>query len=269
MKTIGIIGCGNMGEAILAQSLKRKGKSFVIFDKDKSKQNRLARLYRVPSANDITDLMRKSDILIIAVKPQDIDILLEVASKSILLCGKTDILIISIAAGINTEYIENTISGRVRVIRAMPNMPARIGKGITALTKGRFAADKDYKAAQDIFKSLGQVLLILREDLIDVVTALSGSGPAYIFFILSAFLAAAEELGLDKNSASKLIYHTVIGSADLLKASKFKAEDLISQVASPGGTTEAALNIFNERKIKKIIREAIIAAYKRAGELSR
>lgn len=254
----------------MAQSVKtKKTQNFIIFEKDRLKQAFVSREYHVKSAIDTTDLLYKCDIVIIAVKPQDIDTVLDDIRKAAGICKKRKILIISIAAGINTGYIEDRISGKVKVVRAMPNMPIVIGEGITVLTKGRYAANSDIGLAKKIFDSLGATIEMPKERLIDVVTALSGSGPAYIFFIITAMLAAAESLGLDKNSANQLIYHTVIGAMHLHKERKFNAKELISQVASKGGTTEAALNVFRDNKLDKIIWDGIFAAYRRAKELSR
>ncbi len=266
---IGIIGCGNMGEAILAQSAKRKAQNFIVFEKDKLKQAFACRIYHVKVAKNIIDLVRRSGIIIIAVKPQDIDAVLEQIHQGIELSGKRNILVISIAAGIQTEYLENKISGRVRVVRAMPNMPGAIGQGITALTRGYYATSKDLKLAEKIFKSLGATLEIRKEGLIDVVTAVSGSGPAYIFFIVNAILTAAKGLHLDKKSANQLIYHTVVGAMGLYKKNNFDTEKLISQVASKGGTTEAALKVFRDKKLEKILWDGIFAAHQKAIELSR
>ncbi|MBM3246052.1 MAG: pyrroline-5-carboxylate reductase [Candidatus Omnitrophica bacterium] len=269
-RKIGIIGCGNMGEAILAQSVKAgKARNFIIFEKDKLKEAFVCRIYKVKSAIDITDLLYKCAVIVIAVKPQDIDTVLEQIKKRVEVFKKRDILIISIIAGIKTEYIERRVSVKIRVIRAMPNLPAKIGEGITALTKGAYATDRDLRVAKKIFDSLGVTIEIPKERLIEVVTALSGSGPAYIFFIINAMLTAAKALGLDNKSANQLIYHTVVGAMDLHKASKFDAEKLISQVASKGGTTEAALKFFKDNKLNEIIYDGMFAAFKRAKELSR
>ena len=268
-KKIGIIGCGNMGEAILAQSVKRKAQNFIVFEKDKLNQAFVCRIYRVKAAKNIIDLVRRSDVLIIAVKPQDIDVVLKQIRQGIDIWKKSKILIISIAAGIETGYIENKISSKVKVVRAMPNMPGVIGEGITALTKGYYATNGDLRLAEKIFQSLGTTIEIRKEGLIDVVTALSGSGPAYIFFIINAILTAAKGLDLDKKSANQLIYHTIVGAMNLYKENNFDAAKLISQVASKGGTTEAALKVFRDNKLNKILWDGIFAAHMRAKELSR
>ncbi|MBM3253463.1 MAG: pyrroline-5-carboxylate reductase [Candidatus Omnitrophica bacterium] len=269
LDTIGIIGVGNMGGAILSQSLEHKKQNFIIVEKDKLKEAFACMTYRVRAAKDISDLTHKAGVIIIAVKPQDIDVVLEGLSKGIQSLRNPDILIISIAAGIKTEYIEAKILDKVRVIRAMPNMPSAIGEGITALVKGRFATEKDLKTVERIFKTLGETITLSKEGLIDVVTAISGSGPAYMFFIFSSILNMAKALGLDSKSANKLIYNTVIGSMDMLKKNKFDAKTLISKVASKGGTTEAALKVFNERGLEMILVDAIRSAHRRSKELSR
>lgn len=257
-KTIGIIGFGNMGSSI-AQGLKSRYPLFV-FDKDK---NKTKAAQGIKALERLADLAVQADILLLAVKPQDFDgVLTELKDKT---AGK---LIISIAAGITTSYIEKQLP-QARVIRAMPNMPLVIGEGITALARGFFADDKDLRIAVEIFEVFGTTVTIEKEEFINAVTAISGSGPAYLFYFVMAILEAAKELDLDKDTANKLVYHTIAGSMNLLNKENFDAEGLIGKVASKGGTTEAALKIFDESKMNKIILNAIMAAYKRAGELSR
>ena len=163
-----------------------------------------------------------------AVKPQDFDgVLTELKDKT---AGK---LIISIAAGITTSYIEKLLP-QARVIRAMPNMPLVIGEGITALAKGFFADDNDLKIAVEIFAIFGPAVTIEKEEFINAVTAISGSGPAYLFYFVMAILEAAKELDLDKDTANKLVYHTIAGSMNLLNKENFDAIGLIGKVASKG-----------------------------------
>ncbi len=265
-KTIGIIGCGNMGSAILS---KDAGCRFIVYDQDKTKLSLARRKFHVKAAVDITDLIRQSQVAIIAVKPQDIDGVLDEAACAIKLWKRKDILIISIAAGISTQYIENRICNKVKVVRAMPNLAATVGQGVTALFKGRFASRQDFKLARKLFAGFGVEITVKDEGLIDVVTAVSGSGPAYFFFIFSAICKVAEELGLDGKVVNSILHQTVIGAMKLLDKHGFDAQTLISRVTSKGGTTEAALKVFADRQLEKAIRDAVIAAYKRAGELSR
>lgn len=275
-KIIGIIGFGNMGEAIVSQGLKsniRKARlrleNLIVSEKNTIRKALAGKIYHVKVARDIIDLVGKSDIVIIAVKPQDIDMVLDEIGRAVHIYKKIKILIISIVAGITVKYIENKIAGQIKVIRAMPNMAASIGEGVTALAGGRFAADRDLRLAKGIFKIFGPTVDIYKEELINAVTAISGSGPAYLFYIFQAIKSAAEDLNLDKDTANKLIYHTIVGSANLLNKNKFDSQALINRVASKGGTTEAALKVFKERGLAEIINEAIRSAYKRADELSR
>lgn len=274
-RIIGIIGAGNMGEAILAQAIKHRNKdkrlrpnNFIIVEKDRLKADFVKRVYKVKNALDVEELVFRSDVIIVAVKPQDIGGVLEEMQYALKARKKKRVLIISIAAGISTSYIEGKISGGGRVVRAMPNMPASIGEGITALCGGSCVNAADLSIAKEIFALLGATVVIKKEGLINAVTAVSGSGPAYLFYIASAILGAAEGLGLDKETANTLVYHTFIGSMDLLSGHKFDAETLISKVASKGGTTEAALNVFQEKHLGDIISGAIRAAYLRAKDLS-
>lgn len=264
-----------MGEAILAQATKHRNKdkrlrpnNFIIAEKDRLKAAFVKRVYKVKNALDTEELVSRSDVIIVAVKPQDIAGVLEEIKYALKARKKKKVLIISIAAGISTSYIESKIPDGARVVRAMPNMPASIGEGITALCKGSFANATDLSIAKEIFALLGATVIIKKEELINAVTAVSGSGPAYLFYIVSAILGAAEGLGLDKETANMLVYHTLIGSMDLLSGHNFDAQTLISKVASKGGTTEAALEVFKERQLGQIIIDAIQAAYQRAKDLS-
>jgi pyrroline-5-carboxylate reductase len=270
---IGIIGAGNMGQAILAQSLRRSGYNFLVCEKNEALIDLLVARYiylkaRVKIVSNLSELLRNCNIIIIAVKPQDVDeALRQINSSDVNKKGK--ILFVSIAAGVRTDYIEAKIGNKVKVIRAMPNMPAVIGEGITVLKKGKFASSRDLHETKKLFECLGPVIILEKEDLINVVTALSGSGPAYLFFIFLALSAASEALGLDKKSTNKLIYHTIVGSMNLLNQDKFDAKNLIKKVASKGGTTEAALKVFKENKLHETIYKAVMAAWGRAKELSR
>ncbi|MGE5197507.1 MAG: pyrroline-5-carboxylate reductase family protein, partial [Deltaproteobacteria bacterium] len=173
-RRIGIIGFGNMGSAI-AKLLKADYRIFV-FEKDASKTNGLA---DIQAASGIADVVNKVDTVILAVKPQDFDAVLD----EIRTCSNlTDKLFISIAAGITTQYMEKTL-GVARVIRAMPNMPAKIGLGITCLSKGRFATEEDFDFTQDLFLYLGETLRI-EERMMNAATAISGSGPGYCYDLI-------------------------------------------------------------------------------------
>jgi pyrroline-5-carboxylate reductase len=272
-KKIGIIGYGNMGSAI-AGRIKARYRVWV-FDKDKEKTRGLEGI-NLPQ--DITGLVKQSDVVIIAVKPQDFDIVLDETKDYIK--GK---LIISIAAGIKTGYIEERL-GRVRVIRAMPNLPAMIGEGANCICRGGLATTRDLAIALELFELLGTTFTF-DEDKMDAVTAVSGSGPGYLYDFLHRenidyrnipqekirdfsvdFKQAAELVGLDKKDAGRLVDVTIRGSLAMLSATDEIPVVLRDKVASKGGTTEAGLNVLHGGGS---LIEAVKKAAERAKELSR
>jgi len=276
--TVGIIGYGNMG-SVMAERMRKIRYNFkkigvLVYDKDSRKTDEVK---NVDIAKDIKDLVQRVDTVILAVKPQDFDgVLMEIKDASGIAARQAGPpnLIISVAAGITTAYIER-ILGNVRVIRAMPNLPAKIGKGITGLCKGRFANKGDLDWSKKLFHELGKVLTV-EEDKINAVTAISGSGPAYVcHFLLKGlekrhflleFRNAAEKIGFNRKAAAILVNTTFLGTIAFLKRTNTLPADLIKQVASKGGTTEAALAVLQSGGS---LEEAILAAEKRAEELLR
>ncbi|MDP1853355.1 MAG: pyrroline-5-carboxylate reductase [Candidatus Omnitrophota bacterium] len=270
-KKIGIIGAGNMGSAI-AERIKRKYHLFV-FDKDKEKVNRFK---GVKLSENSSELAKNADVIILAVKPQDFDFVLGEVKD----CWKNK-LFVSIAAGITTNYIEKQL-GNVRVVRVMPNMPARIGRGMSCLCKGKFASKGDVIFAKKLFDNLGKTL-ILNEDMMDAATAVSGSGPGFwcerledkpkdqwekysqeVF--IPEFTVAAEGIGFNRKDAKLLARSTAIGTLVTVQflgeePSKFKWS-----IVSKGGTTEAGLEALHKGGT---LTDAVKAAVKRAKELSR
>ena len=278
MNKIGIIGFGNMGSC-LAERIKSKDLKVWAFDKDKAKITKPA---GVGVARDNIDLVKHVEVVILAVKPQDFDKVLDEIKKKIKVK-----LVISIAAGIPTTYVEKKLEDTegIRVIRAMPNMPARIGEGITCLSKGEFASDQDLDFARRIFNKLGETL-ILGEERMDAATAISGSGPGYCYDLMESqgvdasneyelerfrdgfillLAGAAVNIGFSPTYAMILAKSTAIGSIDLLKQSKLSPAELKRQIASKGGTTEAALEVLHRGES---LDNAVKAALARAKELS-
>lgn len=261
MYKLGIIGGGNMGEAIIAGSLK---KFFVsVCEKDVSRQKYLLKNYKIPSYN-LKKLSEISDIMILAIKPQDFDEALKELAPS--LQKKT--LVISIAAGITTQYIERGLGKNIRVVRAMPNLPALIQRGVTAISRGRFAKTSDLNLAKKIFDYIGSTVIV-KESSINAITAVSGSGPAYVFLFMECLIAAAEDLGLSKDLALKLVRQTFSGSIALVEKKNADPAGLRVKVTSKGGTTQAAMDVFAKNKFDKIVKKALQAAKRRAKELSR
>lgn len=259
---IGIIGGGNMGEALIKGL--HKNNALWVSEANTERTKILKKKYHLTIA-DIDTTVKQSKILILAVKPQDMASVLEQVKTSTL-TGK---LLISIAAGLTTRFFETSFDGRkIAVIRTMPNMPALIGQGITAICAGKYATASDIKIAQKILLTVGETVIV-KESMIDAVTAVSGSGPAYVFLFVEQWMAAAKQLGFDDKQAKQLVYKTLLGSAHLLEQSKFDASTLRAKVTSKGGTTQAALNVFSSRKFDQLMKDALSAAKKRAKELAK
>jgi len=275
-KKIGIIGFGTMG-SVIAQRLAAQQDEYevFVFDKEKSK---LTNLGRIKAAQDSRDLATQVEIIILAVKPQDFNHILKEIKG--LTAGK---LIISIAAGISTQHIEKLL-GEVRVIRVMPNIGAKVAESVTCLCKGSLATDDDLELAQELFYYLGAVRII-DEPMMNAATAISGSGPAYIFYFIEnstldpenipeharhdmmrRLEKAAEVLGFSTEDAAFLAANTTTSTITLLHKTKLPAQELRKQVTSKGGTTEAALDILTKGGSWE---EAALAAQKRAEDLAR
>lgn len=261
---IGIIGCGNMGEAIIKrQKARSKKQNLLASETRKERRDYIRKCYRIPVLKDNLELVRSSDLVILAVKPQDVRGLLEKIARSPDSTAHFP-LFISIAAGISTHFVEGILK-KARVIRVMPNMNALIGKGISALCKGRYAQARDMENAKRIFRGLGEVIEVQEKDL-NAITALSGSGPAYFFYFTEQLIEAGVRLGLKREIAKSLVIHTGLGAFEMLVQGG-DARELREKVSSKGGTTESALKIFSKRGIDKIIIEAIEGAANRAKEL--
>jgi pyrroline-5-carboxylate reductase len=178
-------------------------------------------------------------------------------------------LIISIAVGITSEFIVKNLGiGKAAVVRAMPNTPALVGKGVTGLAKGEFATDAQLLVAKNLLEAVGQVVIV-NEDQIDVVAAVSGSGPAYYFYVTELLIEAAVSHGLSRDVAQVLVENTFVGSSALFESSDDDAVELRRKVTSPKGTTQAAIEFLESKDLKSIWQNALGAAIKRAEEISK
>jgi pyrroline-5-carboxylate reductase len=261
MKTIGLIGGGNMGEALIAGT--RKDYKVAVCEANASRVKYLKSKYKV-TAVDLKSLIKKSDVIVLAVKPQDLSpVLDQLAGHD--LKGK---LIVSIAAGITIAFIEQRLVQKAKVIRTMPNMPALIGEGITAVSQGKWAVPKDVKDVCQMLKGIGETIVV-KEDVMNAITAVSGSGPAYVFLFVECFMKGAQDLGLTAKQSKDLVYRTLIGSAHLLEKASDDAATLRAKVTSKGGTTQAATDVFASYKMEKIFRDALMAALNRAEKLAK
>ncbi|MCB9757158.1 MAG: pyrroline-5-carboxylate reductase [Candidatus Omnitrophica bacterium] len=261
MLKLGIIGGGNMGAAIISRTFSKY--RIALCEKDKARCAVLKRKYRIALA-DLKTVVTAADVIILAVKPQDIDSVLAELKK--LLTPRQ--MVISIAAGLTTAFLEKGLGKTTRVIRTMPNMPAQIGQGITALCPGRQASAKDLQIAVKLFSHIGETIIV-DEKLMDSVTAVSGSGPAYLFLFIECFLKAAEKIGLKPEAARQLVNATLLGSVNLYLKSKEPSGVLRAKVTSKGGTTQAALDYFLDNNFEKMFADAVGAAKARARQLAR
>jgi pyrroline-5-carboxylate reductase len=263
---IGIIGCGNMGSTIAKGLIKKNlfnNRDVFICDKDKKKVAQLRKEIKATSMCPSSELAKKADIIILAVKPKDFDRILKKIARMV----GTKKLVISVAAGISTSHIEYFL-GPAPVIRVMPNLAVIVETGMSALCKGRFAKKQHLSLTEKIFRSIGKTVVV-PETLMNAVTAVSGSGPAYIFEVMEDMIKAAMKAGLSKDISEELVKQTVFGSAKMVIAGKEAPSVLRDRVTSPGGTTEAALKHLKKHHFAAVLIEAIQKAKRRAKELGR
>jgi len=268
VKTIGFVGSGNMAEALIKGIISAgvyKPKHIFISDVRLERLKQLARKYKVKPVKSNSELAIKADTVVLSVKPQNMAEVLESIKGEL----KKNALVISIAAGVKVATIARAI-GDFPIIRAMPNTPALIGEGASALFANNKARPK-LAAAKSIFSAVGQAVVVANEKLIDAVTAISGSGPAYYFLFMEHLIKAATKLGLREDVAKSLVLQTAKGAALLAAKANENNEDvseLRRKVTSPGGTTEAALKVFAQKHIDTVIAAATKAAFKRSQKLS-
>jgi len=264
-KKLGIIGGGNMGEVLVSGIIKRNllGTGHInVSDVDLNRRNYLAEKYGVETTENNRDAVAGSDIVIMAVKPQNMGEALSGIANTM----DSSTLVISIAAGITTKFIEDQLGKEIRVIRAMPNTPALVGEGATAIARGNHATDEDMGVALQIFDAVG-ISVTVKEDLLDAVTGLSGSGPAYVFSIIEALSDGGVKMGLARDISLKLSAQTVLGAAKLCLESGKHPAQLKDMVASPGGTTIAGLKALEDGKLRSTIMTAVEVATRRSMEL--
>lgn len=250
-----------MGGAIIGGIYKKY--NVAVCEQDQKRLQGLKRKYKIATGN-LKTVVKKSQVIILAVKPQSFDSILKELKPFL----TQNHLVISIAAGITCHYIEKRIRAKVRVIRAMPNLPAQVGEGITGICAGKAAKNKDLILTQQLFSCVGTTIVI-DEKYMDAITAASGSGPAYVFLFIESLNKAVQSLGFDKKLAKALVLQTIKGSLNLLNEQKEDAGVLRARVTSKGGTTQAAMDVFKKYDLDKVFKAALNAAKKRARELSK
>ena len=265
--TIGFIGAGNMAEAMI-RGLVRGGhvppERIVASGPRRERLDQLHAAYGIDVTTDNLAVAQRSGIVVLSVKPQILaKVLREVGERL-----GANILTVSIAAGVDTESIEESIAPGARVVRAMPNTPALVGAGATAISAGKHASETDLATARAMFDAVG-ITVVLDESHLDAVTGLSGSGPAYIFLILEALADAGVKVGLSRRDAQRLAAQTVMGSAKLLLDTDEHPGKLKDMVTSPGGTAIAGLHTLEQGGLRTTLINAVETATKRARELGR
>jgi pyrroline-5-carboxylate reductase len=263
-----LIGAGRMGGALLKGwvASKRFSAIYAVEPMPSPALKALARGKAIRLSKTLPDPMPKVSAVVLALKPQILK------NEHALLCaiGKAGAPVVSIAAGVTTAFLAAALKAPVPAVRAMPNTPGAIGKGIIALYASPTVKPKTRKLAEALMSALGETLWIGNESLMDAVTAVSGSGPAYVFLMAEAIASAAREQGLDEATAERLARATVAGAGALLESAGRPAAELRKEVTSPGGTTEAALNVLMGRDgLEPLMRRAIAAAAKRGKELGK
>ncbi len=266
MKTL-IIGGGNMGRSFARSFLEAhilRPNDLIILEKNEENCKHLEKIgfdavHRVPD-----DYIKDVDLIVLAVKPQD--------SPAVFATLKPYLddshVVLSIMAGVKLSTIENGL-GIKKVIRSMPNLPAQIGMGMTAFTANEEVNRQELINVQNLLSTTGKAIYFDDENMIDAATAVSGSGPAFVYFFMNAMMKAARKMGFTEAQADLLVWQTFIGSLHLQNKNKLSCEEWIQKVASKGGTTEAALKVFNTNELEEGIIEGLKAAFNRAEELGR
>jgi len=264
---LGILGSGNMAEAIARGVLSRQlftPDQLIAADPIQARRDLFSRELQVKTTTDNAEVARQSKVLLLSTKPYQINDAL--APLGAAMSDAT--LIISIAAGITSQTIARALGPgkNWRIIRTMPNTPMLVGEGIVGVARGQGATAQDLAAARRIFESAAEVVEVT-EDQIDAVTALSGSGPAYFYYLVEAMIRAGIEMGLSPETSKRLAIKTAVGSGKLLSTSTDSPQELRKKVTTPGGTTHAAISHMESKAFDQIVVDALKQAQKRGKEL--
>ena len=262
---LAFVGAGKMAEALIARLPDKK--NIFAADVNRERLKALSAKYKIKILENNGAAFASAEVIVLAVKPQQMaEVLRGVGCRGIGSGGKKK-LIISIAAGIPLKYLQKMLP-KCAVVRAMPNNPALVGQGITALAKGARITNYELRITKKIFESVGEVVEV-PERLMDAVTGLSGSGPAFVYQMIGVMAVGGVKAGLPKKIAAKLALQTVYGAAATVKETGRDPEELREMVTSPGGTTIAGLNVLERRLFSAALIEAIGAAAKKSRQLSK
>ena len=265
-KKVAFIGAGSMAEAIISGMIQT---SFLqreqIYVTNKNNQERLDRLserYKIQCSQDKADVLTDADVIVLSMKPYDVKVAIHAVKDYI----QPHQLVVSVVAGVSTDAVSALIGHEVPVVRAMPNTSASIGYSATAITKGQSATRDHLNKVESLFKTIGTTAIVAEEDM-HTVTGISGSGPAYFYYMVEAMEKAAVEFGLEPDIAKDLITQTVIGAGEMLKHSGESAATLRENITSPNGTTQAGLETLAQHDFQKMMMACVKSAKERSIEL--
>lgn len=265
-RVIGIAGVGKMGEALVRGLVVGRvvpPSKVLVSDAIPPRAKEIAAKYGVGYVETTAQLAERSDILVLAAKPKDMPALVDSIARHV----KKDGLVITLAAGVRTAFIERVLKGRGRVVRIMPNLACAVGEGASAFALGKTATDHDALVLEEMFGALGRVTIV-EEPMLDAVTGLSGSGPGFIAALANSMIEGGVRSGLPRDVATKLALQTMKGTAELLLLDRLEPMTLYQMVATPNGTTMAGWSVMESRGVPQAISDGIVAASKRAAELA-
>jgi pyrroline-5-carboxylate reductase len=262
-----VIGAGNMGltyaEGMSKSSLLNRHK-LMIYDKSPELIASLNKIPHFDVYDKLEDCLPQADVIFLAVKPYHCDVLFE-EMKPMVNNGQ---IMVSIMAGVTIQKIQDNL-GIQKVIRAMPNLPAQVGKGVTSYTESKEVSRVELLMIRNLLDTTGESIRVENENFIDASTGISGSGPAYVFYFMQAMMEAALKMGFSKNDSKILVSQTFEGAVELFNQSDLSPNSWMKRVASKGGTTRAALDSMEDNNVKELIKEAAYAAFDRAVELGK
>lgn len=263
---IAFIGGGNMATALISGLVNppRAHIKIRVSDPNEAARNHLASTFRVETFTDSKAAVEGADVILLAVKPQIMPMVLDELKGHV----RPGQLVLSIAAGTTKDMIREHLGDDINVVRSMPNTPALIGHGITGVVAGRNCSREQRQQAEEILMAAGDVVWLAEESLMDAVTAISGTGPAYFFLLTEVLAEAAREMGLPGETADRLASVTCFGAGAMLASSPGEAAELRRRVTSPNGTTHAAMTLLKSEGYDELVKRAAEAARKRSRELS-
>lgn len=260
-----MIGAGNMGLTFaegMVGSQHIQNKNLFIYDKDEAVKSLLRKDERFTVFDSLEEAVKRAHIIFVAVKPHHCDALFEEMKPYLM----ADQILVSLMAGVTIDFISEA-TGLAKVVRAMPNLPAKVSNGVTAFTETKAVSKVEQVAVRNLMDSTGTTIHVANEEYINKSTGISGSGPAYVFYFMEAMMQAAEKMGFSSNDSRLLVENTFEGAIAIFKENDFSPKAWMNKVASKGGTTEAAIESMKEDNVSELIKKAAFAAFERAVEL--